>query len=173
MRHILFAAVAAWAVAAGRTAKPGRSRAIDCYAKAAALSSDPDKAHTLKAIGEAQFSVWRIDRHHEAAGVMVTDTLRSSETWLVDEALAVSARPGLTFASRLCWPAEFAMTCGVVVPVDASLLEEVVLESVAWLRHAGLDQLADDPRFATAIYRTALNEGVMDTVVFQEPVDAV
>jgi hypothetical protein len=152
------------------TAKPGRSRAIDRYAKAAALSPDSDEARTLDAMCEAQFSVWRIERHHEVAGLMVTDVLRDSETWLVDEALAVSARPGLTFASRLCWPAEFAMTCGTVVPVDAELLEEVILDSLAWLRRADLEQLADDPRFAMAIYRAALNEGIMDNVVFREPV---
>ncbi len=152
------------------TAKSGRSRAIDRYAKAVALSLDPDEARTLDAMCEAQFSVWRIERHHEVAGLMVTDVLRDNETWLVDEALAVSARPGLSFASRLCWAAEFAMTCGIVVPVDAEFLEEVILDNVAWLRRADRQQLANDPRFAAAIYRTALNEGIMDNVVFREPV---
>jgi hypothetical protein len=101
--------------------------------------------------------------------VVVTDVLRDSETWLVDEALTVSGQPGLTFASRLCWPAEFAMTCGIVVPVDAELMEDVLLDSVAWLQHAGLDQVADEPRFAAAIYRGALDVGIMDSVVFEEP----
>lgn len=150
------------------TAKPGRSRAIDRYARAARLSSGTDEARTLEAIRRARFSVWRIERRHEAAGVMLRDMLHDSETWLVDEALTVSTRPGLAFAGRLCWPAEFAMTCGVVVPVDSDLMEQIVLDSRAWLRHADPEQLADDPRFATAIYRTALSEGVMDGVVFQE-----
>jgi hypothetical protein len=62
------------------------------------------------------------------------------------------------------------MTCGIVVPVDAEFLEEVILDNVAWLRRADRQQLANDPRFAAAIYRTALNEGIMDNVVFREPV---
>lgn len=98
------------------TAKPGRSRAIDRYARAAALSPGTDEARTLEAICAATFSIWRIDRHHEAAGLIVTDMLRETETWLVDEALTASGQPGLAFAGRLCRPAEFAMTCGIVGP---------------------------------------------------------
>ena len=100
---------------------------------------------------------------------MVKDMLRDRETWLVDEALTVSAPSGLTFASRLYWPAEFAMTCGVVVPTDAELMDDVLIEGTAWTRYADPEQFADDPRFATAVYRTALNSGIMDHVVFQEP----
>jgi hypothetical protein len=151
------------------TAKAGQSRAIDRYTKTAVLSCDSDEARTLDAICQARFSVWRIERFHEVAGLIVTDVLRGSETWLVDEALTISARPGLTFASRLFWPAEFAMTCGVVVPVDAELLENVVLNSRTWLRHAEPDQLADDPRFAAAIYRTAIDRGIMNSVEFKGP----
>ena len=39
----------------------------------------------------AKFSLWRVDRRHEAAGVIVADLLRNSETWLVDEGLAFTA----------------------------------------------------------------------------------
>jgi len=100
---------------------------------------------------------------------MVKDVVRDSEAWLVDEALTVSASPGLTFASRLYWPDDFAMTCGVVVPVDAELMADALREGMPWMRHANLNQLADDPRFAMVVYRTALNRGIMDSVVFQEP----
>lgn len=64
------------------------------------------------------------------------------------------------------------MTCGVVVPVDVALLEEVMLDSLAWLRHADPQQLADDLRFAAAVYRGALDAGIMDSVVFKEPIMA-
>ena len=149
------------------TAKPRRSRAIDRYAKAASLADDADEARVLQAMRGAQFSVWRIDRQHDVAGLMVADLLRHSETWLVDEALATSARPGLAFAGRLCWPADFAMTCGVVVPVDADLLEEVMLEGPMWIRPGEADHWGDDPRFAEAIYRTAIHTGIMDTVGYR------
>lgn len=150
------------------TAKPGRSRAIDRYAREAPCS-DSDEAHALKAICSARFSIWRVERRHEVAGVMVKDILRDSETWLVDEALTASASPGLTFASRLYWPAEFAMTCGVVVPVDAELMEDALIESMPITRRPDPEQLADDPRFALAVYRAAIENGIMDRVTYQEP----
>lgn len=151
------------------TARPGRTRAIDRYAKAARFPPDSDEAHTLDTMRQAQFSVWQIERHHETVGVLVTDLLRDRETWLVDEALTRCAQVGLAFAGRLFWPAAFAMTCGVVVPVDAALIEDALFDSAAWLRHSDPDQLADDPRFAAAIYRTALEDGTFDHVTFQEP----
>ena len=61
------------------------------------------------------------------------------------------------------------MTCGVIVPVDEDLIAQVVSDGMAWLPHSDLDRLADGPRFATAIYRAAITQGVMDRVVFQEP----
>jgi hypothetical protein len=151
------------------TAKPGRSRAIDRYARAAALSPDADEAFTLEAMRAARFSIWRIERRHEEAGLIVRDKFRDRETWLVDEGLAASADPGFVFAARLFWPADFAMTCGVIVPVDEDLMTQVVSDGIAWLPHSDLDRLADDPRFATAIYRAAISEGIMDYVTFQQP----
>jgi hypothetical protein len=40
---------------------------------------------------------------------------------------------------------------------------------VAWHRHVDPQRIADDPRFATAIYRVAISGGVMGRVVFQQP----
>jgi hypothetical protein len=151
------------------TAKPGRSRAIDRYARAAALPRGTEEAFTLETMRAARFSIWRIERHHEVAGLIVRDMLRARDTWLVDEGLAASTEPGFAFAARLCCPDEFAMTCGVIVPVDEDLMAQVVSDGIGWLPHSDLDRLADDPRFATAIYRAALSEGVMDHVVFREP----
>ena len=55
------------------------------------------------------------------------------------------------------------------MPVNADLMEQILLASVAWLRHVDLDKVADDPRFATAIYRAALDVGIMDGMAFEEP----
>lgn len=148
-------------------AKPGRSRAIDRYAKALSLLPGSDEAKVLDAIRDAEFSLWQIASHHEIAGLVVKDILRGKETWLVDEALTQNAQLGLTFASRLFWPAAFAMTCGVVVPVDAELLESTLLDSAGLSHHPGPTQLANDPRFAAAIYRKAINAGTMDGVIFR------
>lgn len=82
------------------TARPGRSRAIDRYAKAAALSPGSDEANALDAIRPAEFSLWRIEPHHQTAGLVVKDTLRDKEAWLVDESLTDIAEPG-RFCCRL------------------------------------------------------------------------
>lgn len=154
------------------TAKPGRSRAIDRYAKAVMVEPGSDETLMLEAMRQARFSLWRIERRHDTAGVIVSDLLRDSETWLVDQGLTRSADPGMTVASRLCWPAEFAMTCGVIVPVDAKLIEDALYDSTAWLSDADPQRLADDPRFAAAIYRNAIHTGIMENVVYQEPAAA-
>jgi hypothetical protein len=50
---------------------------------------------------------------------------------LVDKGRTLNANPGMTVASRFCWPAEFALTCGVVVPVDGELIEDAPYDSTA------------------------------------------
>jgi hypothetical protein len=151
-----------------QTAKPGRSRAIDRYAKVADLSADPDDARALSSIVAAKFAVLRVEGYHKVAGLTVEDVFRGGTIWLMDEGLTVSAQPGFVFATRLSWPDDFAMTCGVLVPLTDAVLEDVVLGSMGWLRHKRSDELADDPRFATAIYSAAIATGVMDHVEMQE-----
>jgi hypothetical protein len=150
------------------TAKPGRSRAIDRYARTAALCPDTDEGRVLEAVRHARFSIWKIERRHEVSGLVIADLLRESETWLVDEALTTCAKPGLAFAGRLCRPADFAMTCGVIVPIDYELMEDVVLSGMGWMGHTDPAHLADDPRFATAVYRAAVKGRVMERVEFRE-----
>jgi hypothetical protein len=75
----------------------------------------------------------------------------------------------MAFAARLCDPDSFAMTAGVVVPVDREQFDEIstALLNLLALQHTQPARLADDPRFATAIYRAAIDQGVMDQVVFE------
>ena len=148
------------------TAKQGRSRALDRYARAARLPPGSDEALVLDAMRRARFSVWRIGPGHETAGFIVTDVLREAEDWLVDEHLEASAPEGMAFAGRLCTPGSFAMTCGVIVPVNRDLIEEVTLDALAW-RRGDPEQVAQDPRFAIAIYRAALDSGLMDQVAYE------
>ncbi len=58
------------------------------------------------------------------------------------------------------------MTCGVIVPVDRELMEEVALDMLAW-RRGDPELVAQDPRFATAIYRAAIDAGIMDSVAYE------
>jgi hypothetical protein len=89
--------------------------------------------------------------------------LREAEIWLVDEQLETSAPEGLCFAGRLCQPDDFAMSCGVVVPVYRELLEEVTTDMLAW-RRGDPERVAEDPRFAIAIYRAAIDGGILNNV---------
>jgi hypothetical protein len=145
------------------TAKDRRSRALDRYARATLLPPGSDAARVLEAMRHARFSVWRIDQRHETAGLMITDVLREAEVWLVDEQLEASALPGLSFAGRVCQPDCFAMSCGVIVPVYPELLEEVALDTMAW-RRSDPERVAEDPRFALAIYRAAIDSGILNNV---------
>ncbi len=111
----------------------------------------------------ARFSVWRIKQRHETAGLIITDVLREAELWLIDEQLEASAPEGLSFAGRICEPDRFAMSCGVVVPVYRELIEEVALDMLAW-RRGDPERVAQDPRFAIAIYRAAIDSGILNNV---------
>ena len=122
----------------------------------------------LQALLRARFSVWRVERRHETAGLVMLDLMRQEEVWLVDEHLEQTAHPGTSLAMRLSTPEAFAMTCGVVVPVDAEMMEEVfdtMLERV----HGDADAIANDRRFATAIYRIAVMDALMSLVRFADP----
>jgi hypothetical protein len=148
------------------TAKDGRSRALDRYARAVRLAPGSDEARMLDAMRDARFSIWRIERRHDTVGVIVTDVLREAEAWLVDEKLETSAPEGMALAGRLCAPEGFEMSCGVVVPVDRDLIEEVALDTPAW-RRDDPDGVAQDPRFAIAIYRAAIDSGIMASVAYE------
>jgi hypothetical protein len=123
----------------------------------------------LEVMRRARFSVWQVKGRHETAGLVVTDLLRKVEVWLVDERLEASAPDGMAFAARLYDLDSFAMTAGVVVPVDLELLDEILTDSLnlGAVRDTQPARVADDPHFATAIYRAAIDQGVMDQVVFE------
>jgi len=140
------------------TARPDHTRAVDRYARAAQLQPGSDEALVLEAMRQARFSLWRVERRHEVVGLVVRDLLRQDEVWLVDEALERSAPEGMVAAMRLCTPDAFAMTCGVIVPVDRGLIEEVLAEVLPRVRGSP-DRVANDRRFATAVYRTAVARG--------------
>jgi hypothetical protein len=112
----------------------------------------------------------RIEQRHKTAGLIVTDVLREAEAWLIDERLEESAPEGVAFAGRLSKPDGFAMTCGAVVPVDRDLIEEVTLDTLAW-RRGNPEQVAQDPRFAIAIYRAAIDSGMMGGVTYERGSD--
>jgi hypothetical protein len=142
------------------TAREGRSGALDRYARAAGLPPGSDEALVLDALRHARFSVWVIERRHEVAGLVVKDILRRTEAWLMtNEEMAADAPLGEAFAGRVCNVGEFLISCGAVVPVHRDLMEEVQLDPLAF-RRGDPHEVAQDPRFASAIYRIALERGL-------------
>jgi hypothetical protein len=150
------------------TAPPGRSRGIERYARSAAVPPGSDDQGVLQAMCQARFSVWQVERRHETAGLIVQDLMREESLWLVDEGLEQTAAEGMSLAMRVITPEAFAMTCGVIVPVDAMLLDEVFEEVLGRIRGVA-DAIANDRRFATAIYRRAVLDGLMDQVGLIDP----
>jgi hypothetical protein len=148
------------------TAPKDRSRAIDRYARMAQLSPESDEGRVLDAMRNARFSIIGILRRHDVAGLIVEDLFRGVEVWLVDEGLE-SSLPAL--ATRLCTPEGFAMTAGVLVPVDIELIEDAIADTPQLLRNRR-EELIDDRRLAEAIYRVALASGLMEQVAYQDTI---
>jgi hypothetical protein len=148
--------------------RPGRSGAIDRYIKSARLPPGSDEARVAEAMRVARFSIWRFDRRHDVAGTVVTDLVGGAETWLMDQNMAASVKPGCVFAARLCWPEAFAMTCGIIVPIDREMMEEA-LEMMILPRSGARLASLDDPRIIVAIYRAAVELGVMERVRYRDP----
>src|SRR5206468_6682637 len=57
-------------------ARPGHTRAVDRYARAAAFRPGSDEALVLEAMRRARFSLWRVERRHEVVGLVVQALLR-------------------------------------------------------------------------------------------------
>jgi hypothetical protein len=152
--------------------RPGRSHPLDRYARVARLVPGSDAAIVLAAMRRARFSLWRVERRHPTAGLILRDLLRGEETWLADEAMEKNAPRGMEMAARLLQPESFAMTARIIVPVLPDLmtlpeLMEEVFTGAPALRSLRQDALAADPRFAIGIYRIAVATGAMGRVRLQ------
>ena len=151
------------------TAPKDRSRAIDRYARAVRLAPGSDEALVLEAMRRARFSIISFVRRHAVAGLIVKDLFRRVEFWLVDEGLESSLPDGAALATRLFTPEGFAMTAGVLVPVDIELIEDAIADTPQLLRKRR-EEAIDDRRFAEAIYRVALASGIMEQVAYQDTI---
>lgn len=153
------------------TALVGRSRAIDRYARSTRFAQGSDEALVLEAMCDARFAVVLVQRRHQVAGLLVTDVFRKIELWLVDEGLEMSLPEGSAFATRYFTPDGFAMTAGVGMPVDLVLLTSAV-ESVPQLVRRSRAEAIEDRRFAEAVYRAAIADGIMEGISYQDPAGA-
>ena len=149
------------------TAPADRSRAIDRYARSAQLAQGSDEALMLEAMRNARFALIAVERPHEAAGLIVTDLFRKAELWLVDEGLEMSLPVGAAYATRYYTTDSFVMTAGVGMPVDSDLITHA-LESAPLLRRKSPAEAIEDRRFAEAIYRAAIEDGITENARYQD-----
>jgi hypothetical protein len=154
------------------TAAPGRSRAIDRFARSTRFDAGSDKACVLDAMRNSRFSLLLIEERHQAAGLIAGDLMRGGETvWLVDVGLESSLDEGDVLATRLFNVAPFSITAGANVPCDLGILEDALCELPARLCEQPLAVLAEDRRFAEAIYRIALASGLANEIAYRDVPD--
>jgi hypothetical protein len=97
-------------------------RAYDGFLRGQALESgDIDLAHRMAG---ARFSVFRVLRRHELAGVWVADVINLAESiWVLDQGLESSAPDGLEFGLRIFDAGDFHAGFGIVVPADPEITD--------------------------------------------------
>ena len=85
------------------------------------LLTDKER-HVLAAMGDAKFSIFRVARKHEKAGVWLTDTVNGGEVWLMDRGLDANAQAGMVFGVRLFKPDDFWTSTGLAVPTGLTII---------------------------------------------------
>lgn len=153
------------------TAPPDRSRAIDRYARSARFEAPSDERLMLNAMLNSQFAILLIEQPHDAAGLIATDILRDFRVWLLDIGLESSMKDGQLIATRLITPGPFSMTAGVSVPFVLEMLESVCRLLPQRVGDRKLSQIAEDRRFAEAVYKVGLAGGVMDRMRYLDLAD--
>jgi hypothetical protein len=149
------------------TAPPGETRPIDRYVRKAGFAPGSDEAMMLSAMRASRFAFVRVVRRHDVAGLILADLTRHEEIWLMDQGMESSLPDGHLFVTRLHAPEAFRMTAGVFVPIDDMLLSEA-LDGASYLSRKTMREAVEDRRFAEAIYRAALRNGICDRVRFQD-----
>jgi len=153
------------------TAPADRSRAIDRCAKSARFEPQSDERLMLDAMRASQFAILMIQQRHDAAGLIATDILRNAKVWLLDVGLESSMHDGQLIATRLLTPGPFSMTAGVNVPFEIEMLEPICRLLPQRMGNSKLSLIAEDRRFAEAVYKVGLADGVMDRLAYLDSPD--
>ena len=137
------------------TAKEGRSRAIDRYARSVHPARDSDEAVMLRAAQTAYFAMCRVEGPHETAGLNIFDLARQKTVRLMDEGFEASMPVGALFASRLQPVDDFVMTTGAAVPLDRFTLQDILSNLPFAVKSAAA--VVEDYRFQIAAFRAYLS----------------
>jgi len=87
----------------------------------------------------------------------------------VDVGFESSHPDGEIIATRLFTPGPFSIAAGIYVPFGLEMLGEACYLLPRRLSEGKIATLIDDRRFAEAVYKIALADGVMDRVRYQDP----
>lgn len=166
----------------------GHLRGIDRQARAEPPPDGSDDARMLAALQAAEFGLFRLRGASPSGGAAAERVPGDEPITIMDRHLGTRAH-GALFGTRLAWPEDdLPMTCGAVVPLDARVLERLLLgtppqrgpvtpqtlaaddevavarllaEPAARLR---LASLSSTPGFAALAYRTAIDLGLLGPV---------
>jgi hypothetical protein len=89
------------------------------------------KGRAFRAMRRARFSSISSVRRHTVTCLIVKDLFRGFEFWLGDEGLESSLPDKAVLAPRLYTLEGFAMTAGVLVPLDIELIEYAIVDTEA------------------------------------------
>jgi hypothetical protein len=99
-------------------------RAYDRFLKTQADQLEPEDRDVAQRMANAFFSIFEVTGRHDIAGVWLKDLLVDSEPiWLMDESMEASAPDGIMVGMRLFDAGSFYAGFGIVVPVDAELVQ--------------------------------------------------
>jgi hypothetical protein len=100
------------------------NRAYDRFLKTQADQLEPEDWDVAQRMANAFFSIFEVVGRHDTAGVWLKDLLiDSSPIWLMDESMEASAPDGIMVGMRLFDAGSFYAGFGIVVPVDAELVQ--------------------------------------------------
>ena len=80
---------------------------------------------------------------------------------------------GELIATRLIAPGPFSMTAGVNVPFGIEMLEPICMLLPQRMGNRKLSRIAEDRRFAEAVYKVGLADGVMDRLAYLDLPDGL
>jgi hypothetical protein len=99
-------------------------RAYDRFLKTQAGQLEPEDRDMAQRMADAFFSIFEVVGRHDTAGVWLKDLLIDSDPiWLMDESMEASAPDGIMVGMRLFDAGSFYAGFGIVVPVDAELVQ--------------------------------------------------
>jgi len=144
--------------------RPGKISPVERYRRLSKFAAGSEDDLMLDAMCRSRFSLFLVKRRHLATGLILEDLLRQEEVWLMDEGLEQSAPDGIFLASRVTKPDAFHMTTGAPFPMTRDAIDDVA--AVFPSPDASLADGAD-VKFVETVYRSAIDHGLMDTVVME------